>query len=72
MAIKNVLASTDTIIPIPGLISIPQVDNIVLAIKELREGDLGAVEKAELHGAATEMWNNLPANYQWLKDWEYV
>lgn len=72
MAIKNVLASTDTIIPIPGLISIPQVDNIVLAIKERREGDLGAVEKAEWDGVATEMWNNLPANYQWLKDWEYV
>ena len=72
MAIRNVLASTDTMIPIPGLISIPQVDNMVLAIKERREQDLSAAEKAELYGAAKEMWNNLPANYQWLKDWEYV
>jgi hypothetical protein len=37
---------------------------------ERRELDVS--EKAELHRAAGEMWANLPARYQWLKDWEYV
>ena len=31
-----------------------------------------AVEKAELEKATDEMWANLPDNYQWLKEWEYV
>ena len=33
---------------------------------------LDAEEKAQLEKATEEMWANLPKNYQWLKDWEYV
>ncbi len=40
------------------------------AVKERRELDLK--EKAELDRASEMMWANLPANYQWLKDWKYV
>ncbi len=29
-------------------------------------------KRAELERAARQMWANLPPNYQWLKDWEYV
>jgi predicted aldo/keto reductase-like oxidoreductase len=69
LAIRYILSSTD-IIPIPGLININQVDNMVRAIKERRELDLA--EKTELEGAASEMWARLPGNYEWLKDWKYV
>jgi aryl-alcohol dehydrogenase-like predicted oxidoreductase len=69
LAIRYILHS-NTVIPIPGLNSISQVDNAVKAVKERRELDLK--ERAELETAASEMWAKLPPNYQWLKDWEYV
>jgi hypothetical protein len=40
------------------------------AVKERRELDVS--ERAELERSAEEMWARLPANYQWLKNWEYV
>jgi predicted aldo/keto reductase-like oxidoreductase len=70
MAIRHVLANPAITAPIPGLASPDHVDNVALAIKEYREQDLD--EKKELALAADEMWNKLPANYQWLKNWEYV
>jgi predicted aldo/keto reductase-like oxidoreductase len=69
LAIRYILHS-DTVIPIPGINSATEVDNLAKAMMERRELDVK--EKAELHRAAGEMWANLPARYQWLKDWEYV
>ncbi|UCE50790.1 MAG: aldo/keto reductase [Phycisphaerales bacterium] len=69
LAIRYILHS-NTVIPIPGLNSISQVDNAVKAVKERRELDLK--ERAELESAANETWAKLPPHYQWLKDWEYV
>ena len=40
------------------------------AVRERRR--LDKAEKAELRQAAGEMWANLPEDYEWLKDWEYV
>jgi len=54
----------------PGMISLQQVDNIALAVKERRELDVA--EKADLDQAMNRAWANLPHDYQWLKDWEYV
>jgi len=70
LAIRYILCNPAITAPIPGLISIPQVENMAKAVKERRELDLA--EKAELERATDEMWANLPAGYQWLKDWEYV
>jgi delta 1-pyrroline-5-carboxylate dehydrogenase len=47
-----------------------QVDNVVRAVKESRELDVAEAE--ELEKAMDEAWARLPADYQWLKDWEYV
>jgi len=69
LAIRYILHS-NTVIPIPGLNSIDEVDNAIKAVMERRELDLK--EKAELAGAGREMWAKLPQNYQWLKNWEYV
>ena len=69
LAIRYILA-TNTVIPIPGMNSIEHVDNVVRAVKERRQFDMK--EAAELETAATEAWAKLPANYQWLKDWQYV
>jgi len=70
LAIRHILCNAAITAPIAGMISIQQVDNVARAVKERRELDLK--ERAELDAAMERAWANLPANYQWLKDWEYV
>jgi aryl-alcohol dehydrogenase-like predicted oxidoreductase len=70
MAIRYILATDVITAPIPGMINTHQVDNMVKALKERRE--LDKAEARELQQAMDEAWARLPANYQWLKDWEYV
>ena len=70
LAIRYILCNPAITAPIPGLISVQQVDNVALAVKERRELDLQ--EKAELDEAMDRAWANLPSSYQWLRDWEYV
>ncbi|MHC4805623.1 MAG: aldo/keto reductase [Planctomycetota bacterium] len=70
LAIRYVLCNPAITAPIPGLVSLQQVDNVALAVKERRELDIQ--EKADLDEAMDRAWANLPSSYQWLKDWEYV
>jgi predicted aldo/keto reductase-like oxidoreductase len=70
MAIRYILATDVITAPIPGLINTHQVDNMVKAVQERRE--LDKAEARQLQQAMDEAWARLPANYQWLKDWEYV
>jgi aryl-alcohol dehydrogenase-like predicted oxidoreductase len=70
LAIRYILCNPAITAPIPGLITVQQVDNMALAIKERRE--LDKEEKAELDRATDRAWANLPEKYQWLKEWEYV
>lgn len=76
-ALRYVLCNDALSSPIPGLISIAQVDNCLKAIAERREFDLQvatpAIMKDERFArSAHEMWQRLPADYQWLRDWEWV
>ena len=70
MAIRCILCNPAITAPIPGLITVEQVDNMALAVKQRRALDFE--EKAELDRAMDRAWANLPGKYQWLKDWEYV
>ncbi|NQT83604.1 aldo/keto reductase [bacterium] len=70
LAIRYILCNPMITAPIPGLVTVQQVDNVALAVKERRELDLK--EKAELARAMDRAWARLPSGYQWLKDWEYV
>jgi aryl-alcohol dehydrogenase-like predicted oxidoreductase len=70
LAIRYILNNPAITAPIPGLISIHQVDNAAKAVQERRRLDLK--EAAELEMASKEMWAHLSDGYQWLKDWEYV
>jgi len=70
LAIRYILANPAMTAPIPGLASPQEVDNMALAVKECRQ--LDAAEKAELQAAGREMWANLPKDYEWLRDWQYV
>jgi aryl-alcohol dehydrogenase-like predicted oxidoreductase len=69
LAIRYIL-HTHTVIPIPGLNSVEEADNVATAIKERQTLDLK--EKAELESASKTMWAKLPGHYQWLRHWEYV
>jgi len=69
LAIRYILHS-NTVIPIPGLNSLDEVDNVAKAVIERRKLDLK--EQAELQAAGKEMFSKLPPNYQWLRNWEYV
>ena len=69
LAIRYILCNPH-ILPIPGLVGTHQVDNVAKAVKERRQLDLA--EANELKEAMDNAWANLPGNYQWLKNWEYV
>jgi len=69
LAIRYIL-HTNTVIPIPGMNSAQEVDNVLKAVAERRQLDLK--ETAELEQAGRQAWASLPTNYQWLKNWEYV
>jgi predicted aldo/keto reductase-like oxidoreductase len=70
LALRYILCNSAITAPIPGLISVQQVDNAALAVKERRELDMR--EKAALKEAMNRAWASLPPDYQWLKDWRYV
>ena len=69
LALRYILRNPD-IIPIPGLSHVEHVDNVAKAVKERRQLDTS--EQAALKRATAEGMANLPANYAWLRDWEYV
>ena len=70
LALRYILCNPAITAPIPGLITLQQVDNAALAVAERRTLDVE--EKAEFDRAVDRAWANLPSHYQWLKDWEYV
>lgn len=79
LAIRYILSNPAITAPIPGMVSIAQVDNVVKAIQERRQLDLKDKNPGkkpsvslELEPATRQMWARLPADYQWLKQWEYV
>jgi len=69
LAIRRIL-HTNTVIPIPGLNRIEEVDNVAKAMMERHELDMK--ETAELEKANRQAMAKLPKNYQWLKNWQYV
>ena len=70
LAVQHILCNPAITAPIPGLITVRQVDNVAQAVKQRRE--LTVQEKADLDAAMERAWANLPSGYQWLKNWEYV
>jgi len=76
MALRYVLCNDVMTAPIPGLISTHQVDNCLQAISDRRQFDLaaapGILNDTRFACAADQMWQRLPHEYQWLKDWEWV
>ena len=76
LALRYILCNDAIASPIPGLIFPHHVDNCAKAIEERRQLDLAArpavLDDPRLARATDAMWGRLPANYQWLKEWECV
>jgi aryl-alcohol dehydrogenase-like predicted oxidoreductase len=70
LALRYILCNPAISAPIPGLISVQQVDNAALAVKERRALDLA--ERRTLQRAMDRAWAALPDNYRWLEQWKYV
>lgn len=70
MTLRHVLANDALTAAIPGMITSEQVRNNARAVGERRQFDLS--ETREYEHIVTQMWDNLPDNYRWLEDWEYV
>ncbi len=70
MALRYILNNPAITAPIPGLISVEQVDNAALAVKERRQ--LDKAELRDLERIHDEAWAKLPPGYKWLREWEYV
>jgi predicted aldo/keto reductase-like oxidoreductase len=71
LTIRYILSNPAITAPIPGLACPEEVDNMALAIKELRK-ELTAKETAEIRKLGEETLASLPAEYDWLRKWEYV
>lgn len=76
-ALRYILCNDSISAPIPGLISISQVDNCLKALAERKELDLQSSvpaieEDKSFQAACLEIEQRLPADYKWLKDWEWV
>jgi aryl-alcohol dehydrogenase-like predicted oxidoreductase len=69
LAIRYILY-TNTVIPIPGMHTVAEVDNVAKAVKERRELDVK--EKAQIKSVNSQMLANLPGHYEWLRDWQNV
>jgi aryl-alcohol dehydrogenase-like predicted oxidoreductase len=70
LAIRYILGNPAISAPIPGLITMEQVENAAKAVAERRK-----LDRAEMHlleKASGEMWANLRPSHQWLRNWEYV
>ncbi|HUS48251.1 MAG TPA: aldo/keto reductase [Phycisphaerae bacterium] len=76
LALRYVLCCDVLTAPIPGLIFPHHVENCLKAIEERRKEDLAArpaiLDSPELAQLAADLWRNLPASYNWLRDWEWV
>jgi aryl-alcohol dehydrogenase-like predicted oxidoreductase len=70
MALRYVLNCDALTAAIPGLITVDQVKNAARAVQERRQFDLAEARRYEQ--ITEEMWNNLPKDYQWLRQWEWV
>jgi len=70
LTIRAILCNPAITAPMPGMISVDQVDNIALAVVERRQLDLE--EKAELDQATERGLAQLPDRYAWLRSWDYI
>jgi aryl-alcohol dehydrogenase-like predicted oxidoreductase len=71
MTLRYILCNDALTAPIPGMITVDQVENAARAVAQRRTFDVAEAQRFE--EAVEKMWAGLPDNYKWLKqEWEWV
>jgi len=70
MALRYVLCCEVLSATIPGLITVEQVKNAAAAVRERRQFERAEAERYQRLAAG--MWRQLPPDYEWLRNWEWV
>jgi aryl-alcohol dehydrogenase-like predicted oxidoreductase len=70
MALRHVFGCDVLCAAIPGLMTVAHVENAAAAVKEARR--LDSAEASRHRELTASMWRNLPADYHWLREWEWV
>jgi aryl-alcohol dehydrogenase-like predicted oxidoreductase len=71
MTLRYILCNDALTAPIPGMITVDQVENAAMAVTQRRTFDVAEAQRFE--EAVEKMWANLPPNYEWLRhEWELV
>ena len=70
MALRYVLCADVLSASIPGLITVDQVKNAAAAVKERRQFESTEARRYETLTAG--LWQRLPSDYHWLREWEWV
>lgn len=70
MALRYVLCCDVLGASIPGLITVEQVKNATVAVRERRQFE--SAEAAHYQNLTAGMWQRLPSDYHWLRGWEWV
>jgi aryl-alcohol dehydrogenase-like predicted oxidoreductase len=70
LALRHVCGCDTLTGAIPGLMTVDQVKNAAAAISERRRFE--AAEKRRHSELVAAMWQNLPPDYGWLRDWRWV
>ena len=70
MALRHVLGCDVLTAAIPGLMTVEHVKNAVASVKERRQLDMA--ESRRHQELTADMWRNLPPDYHWLRDWQWV
>jgi aryl-alcohol dehydrogenase-like predicted oxidoreductase len=70
MALRHVLGCDVLTAAIPGLMTVEHVKNAVASVKERRQLDMA--ESRRHQDLTANMWRNLPPDYHWLRDWQWV
>ncbi len=71
LTLSYIISNPGITATVPGMTTVYEVENNVRASRE-RAALLTRENLARLRRATDEMWANLPAEYEWLREWEYV
>jgi len=70
MVLRHILCCKEITAPIPGLVTVEQVANAAKAVTEPRE--FSQAEAQQYEQITKNLWDRLPPDYKWLRDWEWV
>lgn len=70
LTLRYILCCDQLDTTLPGLATVEQVHNAAMAVRERRQLDVAETQRHQ--ELVRSMWQNLPPNYRWLREWEWV